>query len=491
MKIKKLFAGILAAVMAFSLMTMPAFAEGEETAKTGTITVENATYGKEYKAYKVFDATFSGDAVSYTVDETHKSFVSTDLFNVSKAADKNGNYSVSKKDDTVTDDAIIAWLKDNYSKFDAEGVKGTFQDDNATVKFENLDFGYYYVTSTLGSAVAVDTAKPNATVKDKNASAPTNPEKKVVSVDGVAKDSVTSGDAHVGSVIGFKVTGNATNWTTSGEGNNVTTTRNLKYEFEDTPHNMTIDQTTVKVFVNGSDTALTSEYTAAVADGKLKVTINLTEGGLEAGKTLYDAKNANDAYIPIVVTYDATIDATAAGAPAKNEIGESKVEINTYAFQVAKTDGNDPLPGAQFELWSTKGEAGGTAAALTFIDNGDGTYTYSETGTVKTLDMTTNTTITVKGLDKAWAYTLKETKVPDGYNQAEDKPIAGSSLTKVEDGTDTSPTSTTLYKETVVNQKGAVLPSTGGMGTTMFYVIGAILMAGAGVVLVSKRRMAR
>ena len=241
---------------------------------------------------------------------------------------------------------------------------------------------------------------------------------------------------------------------------------------------MTIDKDSVKVFVNGSTTALTTEYTATVTDGKLKVTINLAEGGVSTGKALYEAKSENGAYIPIEVTYNATIDAAAASAPAKNQIGDSTVEIDTYAFQVAKTDGKDPLAGAQFELWKD-------GSALTFTGDGNGVYTYSATGSVTTLDMTTNTTITIKGLDNSWTYTLKETKVPDGYNQAEDITVNGSSLTKV----DKAIAELTLYKETVVNQQGAVLPSTGGIGTTIFYVIGAILVIGAGVVLVTRRRM--
>lgn len=79
--------------------------------------------------------------------------------------------------------------------------------------------------------------------------------------------------------------------------------------------------------------------------------------------------------------------------------------------------------------------------------------------------------------------------------------MAGSSLTKVTETSttvdgettttalDTSITSTSLYKETIKNQKGTELPSTGGIGTTIFYIIGAILVIGAGVVLVTRRRM--
>lgn len=165
-----------------------------------------------------------------------------------------------------------------------------------------------------------------------------------------------------------------------------------------------------------------------------------------------------------------------------------------HAFQVAKTDGTKPLPGAQFELWSNKGDSTTNAAALSFTDNGDGTYTYAPNGgecTVTTLDMTTNTEIVIKGLDKIWTYTLKETKVPAGYNQAEDQTIQGSSLTKVVKDTDTARTTTTLFKETVVNKAGGTLPSTGGMGTTIFYVLGAALVIGACVVLVTRRRLSK
>lgn len=479
-KMKKIFALLIAMVMVLGMSTI-AFAD-EPT--TGTITVENATYGKTYTAYKVFDASYSASdhsKVSYTVTAGKKDFVDTTLFDVSTAADKNGNYAVSAKD-TASEEDILNWVKANYRNFDSTGTAGTLNTDNYTVTFANVPFGYYYITSTLGSAVAINTTNPTVTVKDKNASAPTDPVKKIYKVDGEDKDAYTD-DVHVGSVIGFKITGNATNWTTTSEDNNVTATKNETYTFEDTFTNLTVDESSYVVKVNGNKI---TNYTATISGNKITVTIPLND---DNGNALYQATDENSAYIPIEMTYNATIIAAAASAPAKNEIGDEEDILYTYAFQVAKTDGKDPLQGAQFELCSTKNVEGATAAALKFIDNNDGTYTYSEEGTVTTLDMTTNTTIVIKGLDNAWSYTLKETKVPDGYNQAEDKTIAGSSLTKVEENTDTTPTSTALHKETVVNKQGATLPSTGGIGTTIFYIIGAILVIGAGVVLVTRRRM--
>lgn len=480
--IKHLLVAALTMLVALT-MALPAFAAGN----TGTITVENATYGKEYKAYKIFDATYDSEdhtKVSYTVDAAHKQYVSTELFNVSSAADSSGNYSVTKKDG-VTDQQVIAWVQENYSNFDATGKIGVFDAKNAKVTFENMPYGYYYVTSTLGTAITIDTSHPDATVKDKNASSPTDPTKNIIAVDGVTTSGTTA-DAHVGSVITFKIEGNATNYTTSGSGSSVETTENTAYTFTDTYANMTVVNPfdgTVKV--NGE--AITN-YTATVTDEHINFNIPLVD---QDGKHLYPAQEQNSAYIPIEITYDATITADAGANPATNEVGDTKDEVFTYAFQVAKTDGSKPLPGAKFELWSTKNVQGAQAAALTFIDNGDGTYTYSSAGTVTTLDMTTHTTISIKGLDKAWSYTLKETKVPDGYNQVEDIDIAGSSLTKVEKGTDTSTTSTALYKETVVNKAGTELPSTGGIGTTIFYVVGGAMVLCGIVMLITKSRLSK
>ena len=84
---------------------------------------------------------------------------------------------------------------------------------------------------------------------------------------------------------------------------------------------------------------------------------------------------------------------------------------------------------------------------------------------------------------KDGTYTLVESTTPAGYNTAADYDFTIS-------GTDY--TTTNLEQSTtVVNESGTELPSTGGIGTTMFYIVGSVLVIGAAVVLISKRRMAR
>ena len=85
--------------------------------------------------------------------------------------------------------------------------------------------------------------------------------------------------------------------------------------------------------------------------------------------------------------------------------------------------------------------------------------------------------IVIKGVDGDVTYALKETEAPAGYNMLTDLfPIA--------------PDKTNTLAAVVKNNAGSVLPSTGGTGTVIFYVVGGILVAGAGVFLAARRKMA-
>jgi len=493
---RKIFALLITFAMVLG-MSMMAFAADDDEPVKGTIIVQNATKGHTYTAYKVFDATYADDAISYTTPAENADLLDDTLFGWS-TADANGNISVWALEDADESD-IIDWLKTNYSAFGGTAIVGAFDAANSTVTFSDLDVGYYYITSSLGSAVTITTAAPAAEVYDKNFVEPTGPVKTIIAIDGEEQDEVTSANAHVGSVVTFQVAAKAVNWTGSktADGSVETVdeaTITTEWSFTDKPTNMFIDPETIAVTVNGETV---ENWTAAgTGDGGMMLTLPMTDSD---GNSIYEAPA--DGLIPIVVTYDAVITRDAGTSPAKNEIpGEippPPVIIYTYGFQLVKVDDNEePLPGAQFELWAD-------GAALTFVDNGDGTYTYSPTGddTVTTLDMTTNTTISLLGLDKEWEYTLKEITVPAGYNKLADK-VVEVELTQIGEyvlddqgniisytETDTSINSEELNQEVVVNNKGVELPSTGGIGTTVFYILGAVLLLGAGVVLAARRRM--
>ncbi|MBQ6482840.1 MAG: hypothetical protein IJI45_17185 [Anaerolineaceae bacterium] len=369
--LKKILAIVLVAMMVLSL-SVTAFAADE----TGSITVKNATKGYAYKAYKILDATYAtvaDDPATTDVDESETPLVSyttktPDVFKgegsiwtVGTVADASGNYNVQLVSGKTAED-VSTWIQANLSKFTAidptEGVDANKLAEKAQVKWTGLDLGYYYVTSGLGSVVTIDSTTPDAEVYDKNETKPVDPTKTIIEIDGVAADKITKANAHVGSVVKFQIEAKTNNWI---DKDHIRT----EWEVTDTPTNMTIDLTTVEVKVNG--TKLTSGYTATLTSGVLKVNIPMVDAD---GNSIYPANTLDEnntvlGLIPIEITYKATIDATAASASAKNQLpGDNPpppVVINTYAFQVAKVDDKEkPLPGAQFELWSDKGVAGGT-----------------------------------------------------------------------------------------------------------------------------------
>lgn len=161
---------------------------------------------------------------------------------------------------------------------------------------------------------------------------------------------------------------------------------------------------------------------------------------------------------------------------------EDKVYTYTTKLKVTKTqnDNSTPLNGAGFSLYK------GTGASKSLIE---------------TINNANGNTFEFKGLEPG-TYTLVESQVPATFNKADDIEftITGEILTAngVKNNISWGPTadSGVLYvsnnkefQTTVVNNKGATLPGTGGIGTTIFYISGGVLVLGAGVVLITKKRM--
>ena len=190
---------------------------------------------------------------------------------------------------------------------------------------------------------------------------------------------------------------------------------------------------------------------------------------------------------------------------------EDEVIVFTYELDVNKVDGSSSdkkLANAEFVLLNADGTKVATVVngVLTGWENVPGEDETWPANT--TLKSDANGQFIIKGLDSA-TYYLRETKAPAGYNLLTDdvKLVITATLTpdknnvedeakltalkiQVGDNREQDGTLTTgIVEATIANNKGATLPETGGMGTTIFYVIGAVLVIGAGVLLVTRRRM--
>lgn len=457
---KKLFAALLAAALVLA-MAVPAFAETNAT--KGSITIDNAVSGETYTIYRMFTLdSYDADSktYSYTVESAWENFFQTgagkDYITLT-----NGHPTWTEGADAAAfAKAALAWAKtNNIGHTDQTSATST------NVTFSNLKLGYYLVDSSLGALCSLNTTNPNAKIEEKNGQ-PTI-EKKVKNGD--TWD--TTNDAKIGDTVEYKVEIKVADGAQT-------------YTVTDTmSKGLTFNSVSLKVAANGT-TAAASDYTLTPTENGF--TLVLPESyvsTLTKGTT-------------IIVTYNATLnkDAVIDGDGNTNEVKlgygnhqntvPSKVTTKSYQFDLVKVDGttNKLLDGAEFEL--ADGET-----KLSFVKDANGNYRVATTG-----EKDATTTITVKngkvniyGL-AGKTYTLTETKAPDGYN----KLVTPETINL----TDGSKASATIESETYVdggvvvkNNAGTVLPSTGGMGTTLFYVIGGGLMVAAVVLLVTKKRM--
>lgn len=168
---------------------------------------------------------------------------------------------------------------------------------------------------------------------------------------------------------------------------------------------------------------------------------------------------------------------------------ESEVYVYTYQLnntKRAETENGTPLPGAGFRLYSD--EACNAEDEIKLKMNDDGTYSRDFSTESKGVEMLSNKDgqFNVKGLD-AGTYYLKETTPPAGYSACANKEIV---ISATHNGNHVELDSSKL-STTIINKKdgGITLPSTGGIGTTIFYVVGGGLMVAAIVLLVTKKRM--
>ena len=489
-KLKNLFMAMLAMLV----MVLPSSVASAQTVDTqaggtGTITIRNASQSQTYTVYKLFDATVTtvnGIGISYKVP-TGKTLPANNPY---FAVDSKGNVT-AKEGATVSSEAFATWAKSFGTK-----VKEAEATEN-TLVFTNLTFGYYFVTSSLGAVLTVDSTTPNATVIDKNTTNPTIPDstngggKKIVAADGTTSSTTT---AKIGDTVPFQFKFNATNFVTE---NGVT--RQIKsYTITDAPTALTINQGSVVVKVGEQTLAKDKDYTVSFEYGRMTVVLTW----IKADKsTIYNSP------IEVNVTYSAVVTQGAKEGEATNtatldynsfdptnptdpnhpdnpnptptdptpvnpkDPDDNSTTVTTHRFTLKKTnEANDTLTGAEFKLYDAS--TGGTEIKV--VKDRVGTYRVAEAN--EEGDVIEAGQVVIKGLKGGTTYYLEETKAPDGYNILTDRQ-------------DIKVASDNKAEANVVNKKGGLLPSTGSIGTTMFYLSGAVMLIGAFIFMVSKRRM--
>ena len=473
---------VLALAMVMGLATT-AFAEGGgETATNGSITITNALKGETYNAYQIlYLESYNAEKkiYAYKANSAWEEWLRTQTTYVS--FDSQG-YVTWVEGASAADFAKAA--KGQLSGKTADGHVPPTAAGSATIS--NLKLGYYLVDSTVGALCELNTTKPSVEITDKNP-IPTIEKKVQEDSDGNWGD---VNDADIGQTVNFKSTVSAKPGA-----------RNYVVHDKMDPQLKFVSVTSI----TAGDATLTegaeSDYTV--------VTTGLTDGctfHIVFTQTYLDSITEDTT---IVINYTAKLTSDAvAGTGYVNETwldyGDKQHTehdtTTTYTWKLpiykyhmvggTKT----ALAGAEFILYKGSEESNKEYAQVT---NGKLTGWTSTKAEATTLVSDAKGEIAVEGLD-ADTYYLEETKAPDGYNKLAGPVKVVISHTVTGEGaqmTHTLKQDTTggeeveVNKVEIENKSGTELPSTGGMGTTLFYVLGGILVLVAIILLITRKRM--
>ena len=471
---RKILSLVLALVMVMGLATT-AFAEGGgKTTTNGSITITNALGGETYNAYQILSLeSYNAEKkiYAYKANPVWEDWLRTQTAYVS--FDSQG-YVTWVKDASAADFAKAA--KSQLSDKTPDGSAKPTADGSTTIS--NLKLGYYLVDSTVGALCELNTTKPGVEITDKN----TKPtiEKKVQEDSDEKWGDVN--DADIGQTVNFKSTISA----------------------KPGARNYVVHDKMDAALEFGSVTSITAGSATLTAGGDYTVvTTGLTDGctfHIVFTQTYLDSITANT---KIVINYTAKLTSDAvAGTGYVNDTWLDYGD-NQHTEHDATTTYTWKLPIYKYHM------VGGTKTALAGAEfilykGNEENRDYAQvtegklTGWTKKKAEATKLVsgddgmIAVEGLD-ADTYYLEETKAPGGYNKLAGPVKVDISHTVTDEGAHMTHTlkqnTTDVAKVEIENKSGTELPSTGGIGTTIFYVLGSILVIGAVVLLIAKKRM--
>lgn len=504
--LRKLFAVVLAIMMVLSLATV-AFAEEEVDVSetTDTYTIEAPDNSHVYEIFEIFtgdlveneegnlilsNVAWGTNGVGGDIDAalTALTNITVKPTNPTAQQDKTKLDTIKKYVDlTSTPVATIsANTEDAYdSSYEAAPGYYLIRDisTGAVEGDENVAYSSYIVMLSADIQITPKEYVPSV-------------EKKVQDTDGyngTASSWQDSADYGVGETVAFKLTA------TLPENYNEYTS--YKLVFSDTFENMTNVAITrvYAVQLDGTEVDIAeTDYVFATSDSGFTVTFEDLKANYTHQQIYYNCKvvveytaeltdsatsgtDGNDNSVKLIYSNNPYYTGDGSDVPT-GETPEDTVVVFTYNLSVDKiNESGNPLTGAGFELYKLNNETG----------------EYDIIG--EEVSGTDLTTFTWSGLGDG-QYKLVESTTPAGYNTMEDMEftISAAHDTEADEPTLTELTSTfgttTLSTGTVegdiTNYSGTTLPGTGGMGTTIFYIVGAVLVMTAVVLLVTKKRMA-
>lgn len=455
--IKKIAAMLFAFAMVFS---MTGVVQADETTD-GSITINNAIEGQTYTIYKILDLeSYDGNNYSYKAESGWDAFIT----GAGKSYLKTNDYGYvefvgTKADMPAFAKSALKFAKDNG----LAKVASKTADATNTVTFGTLSLGYYLIDSSTGALCSLDTTRPTATVQEKN-SVPTV-DKTIIDSNNTTKKN----SANIGDKVLFKTTidveKGAENYVLHDKMDAGLTFDSI-YSVQAHQPSPVLDTDCILQTENLGDDCtfhlvFTQEYLNNLTD---RHEIDVAYGATVNENAKINQANTNQTWL----TY-----------------GDNKIsnvdETQTFSFgiPVFKYTGltKTGLADAQFKLYNDK--ACKDEVKLTKAD--DHTYRVDPNGNA-TMVSPIDGKFNVNGL-KAGTYYLKEMAAPKGYNKLAN-PIT---VTIDNDGNITADGKTTT-EVGVENKSGTLLPSTGGMGTTLIYLAGIVLVVLSGYVLISKRR---